>query len=80
MTGTVLCNLFTGGKFAWVAAGSSVVTLVAIAIERHHAVVYPLGNKGKLTKRKLKVCYLLTYSIFPDRFRLFTQTSGIQMV
>ncbi|KAL9957221.1 hypothetical protein ACROYT_G038832 [Oculina patagonica] len=33
----------------------SVVTLVAIAIERYYAVMYPLGNKGKLTKRKLKV-------------------------
>ena len=56
MTGTVLCKLFTGGKLAWVAAGSSVVTLVAIATERYYAVVYPLGNKGTLTKFKLKVC------------------------
>ncbi len=58
MIGTVLCKLVTGGTVAWIGAISSVVTLVAIAIERYYAVVYPLGNKGKLTKGKLKVCYL----------------------
>ena len=57
MAGTVLCKLFTGANVAWTAAGSSIVTMVAIATERYYAVVYPLGNKGKLTKRKLKVCY-----------------------
>ena len=55
--GTVMCKLLTGGAVAWIGAASSVVTLVAIAIERYYAVVYPLGNKGELTKRKLKVCY-----------------------
>ncbi|XP_078367672.1 pyroglutamylated RF-amide peptide receptor-like [Oculina patagonica] len=58
MTGTVLCKLLTGGTVAWIGAASSVVTLVAIAIERYYAVVYPLGNKGKLTERKLKVIVL----------------------
>lgn len=56
IVGTVLCKLVTGGSVAWIGAASSIVTLVAIAIERYYAVVYPLGNKGKLTKRKLKVC------------------------
>ena len=55
LTGTVLCKLLTGGNLAWVAATSSVVTLVAIASERYYAVIYPIGNLGKLTKRKLKV-------------------------
>ena len=54
-TGTVLCKLLTGGNLAWVAGTSSVVTLVAIASERYYAVIYPIGNFGKLTKRKLKV-------------------------
>ena len=31
------------------------ITLVAIAAERYFAVIYPAGNVGKLTKRKLKV-------------------------
>ena len=57
MVGTVLCKLLTGGQVAWIAAASSIVTLVAIAVERYYAVVYPLGNKGQLTERTLKVCY-----------------------
>ena len=53
--GTVLCKLVTGGCLAWIAGTSSVITLVAIAAERYFAVIYPAGNVGKLTKRKLKV-------------------------
>ena len=53
--GTVFCKLVTGGGLAWTAGSSSVVTLVAIAAERYFAVIYPAGNVGKLTKRKLKV-------------------------
>lgn len=55
VTGTVLCTLLTAGNITWIGAASSVVTLTAIAIERYYAVLYPLGNKGKLTNRKLKV-------------------------
>jgi len=55
IAGTVLCKIITGGNLAFIAATCSVVTLVAIAAERYYAVIYPLGNVGKLTKRKLKV-------------------------
>ena len=55
VTGKVLCILLTGGNLAWVGGICSVFTLVFIAAERHYAVIYPLGNKGKLTIRKLKV-------------------------
>ena len=44
-------------KIAWLGAGSSLFTLVAIAMERYYAVIYPLGNKGKLGLRKLKMCH-----------------------
>ena len=57
VTGTILCKVLTGGSLAWIAAASLVVTLSAIAIERYYAVVYPVGNKGKLSERKLKVCH-----------------------
>ena len=57
VTGLVLCKLLTDGTIAWIGGASSIVTLVAIALERYYAVLYPLGNKGKLTKRKLKVWY-----------------------
>jgi len=53
--GTVLCKLVTSGFLAWIAGTSSMVPLLAIAVERYYAVVYPVGNVGKLTKRKLKV-------------------------
>jgi len=53
--GTVLFKLVTSGYFACIAATSSLVTLAAIAAERYYAVVYPICNVGKLTKRKLKV-------------------------
>ena len=56
-SGTVLCKLVTGGYLAWTAATSSVVTLVAIAAERYFAVIYPTGNVGKLTTRKLMVSH-----------------------
>ena len=55
MGGTVLCKLMTGGSLAWIAGTSSVVSLIAIAAERYYAVIYPSGNVGKFTKRKLKV-------------------------
>ena len=64
--GTVLCKLVTGGCLAWMAGTCSVVTLIAIAAERHYTVIYPAGNVGRLTKRKLKVrhflCILIGYS------------------
>ena len=55
--GTVLCKLLSGGSLEWIAGISSVVTLLAIAAERYYAVIYPVGNVGRLTKRKLKVCH-----------------------
>ena len=55
ISGTVLCRVLTGGNLAWVGAASSAVTLVFIATERYYSVTSPVGNKGKLTKQKLKV-------------------------
>ena len=53
--GNVLCKLLTGANIGWIAAVASVFSLAALAIERYYAVVYPHGNKGKLTKNRLKV-------------------------
>lgn len=54
-TGTLFCKLLTGGNFTWTGGAASVFTLVAIAFERYYAVMYPYGNKGKLTYNKLMV-------------------------
>ena len=55
VTGTVLCKFFTTGTVAWVGAASSILTLSVVAIERYYAVVYPLGDKQKITMDSLKV-------------------------
>lgn len=51
--GTVLCKFVSGGSVAWTGSACSIVTFVAIAIERYYAVMYP--HKWNLTKRKLQV-------------------------
>ena len=53
--GPSLCKFVTDGNVAWIGSGSSFVTLLAIAIERYYAIIYPFSNKGTLTQRKLKV-------------------------
>ena len=57
VTGTVLCTIITGGNLAWIGGHASMATLLVIAVERYLAVIHPHGNKGKLTFRRLKVCY-----------------------
>ena len=49
---------------AWVASCASVFTLVSIATERYYSIMYPLGNKGKLTDCKLKVCLFNFLKLF----------------
>ena len=77
MIGTVLCKLLTDANVANVGAGSSIVTMVAIAVERYYAVMYPFGNKGELTQRKLKVCNWLTMWKLP--FLSFHSCSGFEL-
>ncbi|XP_078345964.1 pyroglutamylated RF-amide peptide receptor-like isoform X2 [Oculina patagonica] len=52
--GQVVCKVVVGGSVAWIGGVSSIFTLLVIAIERYYAVMYPHGNKRKLTTRKLK--------------------------
>ena len=61
LAGTLLCTTLTGRNLGWLGGRASMITLLVIAIERYFAVVHPLGNKGKLTNRKLKVCNIQLY-------------------
>lgn len=56
IAGKILCQVRTE-TVAWIAAYSSIFSLLVIAFERYYAVTYPYEHKGKLTKRKLKVCH-----------------------
>ena len=57
IAGTILCAVVTGGGLAWTGAEASIFTLLVVAFERYFAVVHPYGNRGKLTFRKVKVCF-----------------------
>ena len=61
VAGNVLCRLLTGGNFAWIGAGTSVFTLVAVATERYFAALHPFDKTGKLSARRIKVCLSLLY-------------------
>ncbi|XP_067044320.1 QRFP-like peptide receptor [Acropora muricata] len=52
LSGAILCK---SHSFTWVGGAASVFTLLAIAFERYYAVIFPHGNKGKLTFKKLKI-------------------------
>ena len=64
VTGTVLCKFFATGTMAWVGAASSILTLAVVAVERYYAVVYPLGDKRKITIDNLKVSYIVSLKYF----------------
>ncbi|XP_078372989.1 QRFP-like peptide receptor [Oculina patagonica] len=79
--GSKLCTLVTAGNVAWLGAASSSVTLVAIAVERYFTVMCPLGSKGKLTKRKVKVilscCWIFSVALNMPLFLVSTFDESI---
>ncbi|XP_022780091.1 neuropeptide FF receptor 1-like [Stylophora pistillata] len=60
-TGDLLCKLITGGVPGWVGAVTSVFSLVAIAIERYFAVMYPHSQRGKLTMTKIVIFVVVSW-------------------
>ena len=60
--GRYLCMLVIGGDLAWVGAAESVLCLVYIAVERYFAIVRPLHQRGRFTKKRLKVFIVLGWS------------------
>lgn len=51
--GDYLCKFITGGNFIWIGGSVSAFSLVAVAVERYFAVVYPLDKRWRLTNRRL---------------------------
>ena len=62
-SGGILCKMFSGGNLGWVGALASVFSLVAIAIERYGAVLYPHSQKGKLTKTKIVILVIICWTL-----------------
>ena len=60
--GRYLCMFLIDGDLAWVSAAESVLCLVYIAVERYFAIVRPLRQRGRFTKRRLKVFIVLGWS------------------
>lgn len=50
----VVCSLLTSGAFMWTGILASVLFLVLIAVERFHAVLYPLHHHTGMVATRLK--------------------------
>ena len=51
--GDYLCKFITGGTFIWIGGSASVFSLIAVAAERYIVVIFPLGDRPRLTTRRL---------------------------
>ena len=60
--GRYLCMFVIDGDLAWVGAAESVLCLVYIAFERYFAIVRPLHQRGRFTKKRLKVFIVFGWS------------------
>ncbi|XP_078347266.1 QRFP-like peptide receptor [Oculina patagonica] len=61
-TGLYLCKFFTDGTIAWVGGAVSILCLVYISVERYFAIIHPLRQRGRFTRRRLKVFIVLGWS------------------
>ena len=70
-TGRFLCTVVIGGTLGWIGAAESILCLVYIAVERYCAIIHPLRQRGRFTRRRLKIfvvvgwIFALLFS-FPD--------------
>ncbi|XP_078348450.1 QRFP-like peptide receptor [Oculina patagonica] len=69
--GRYLCTFVTDGNMAWVGGAVSILCLVYITVERYFAIIHPLRQRGRFTKRRLKVFVVLGWS-----FAILMQTHG----
>ena len=74
-TGRFLCTVITGGALGWIGAAESSLCLVYISVERYCAIIHPLRQRGRFTRRRLKIFVLVgwTFAILvsiPDFLRV----------
>ena len=60
-TGRFLCTFVTGGPTAWIGGAVSVLCLMYISVERYCAIIHPLRQRGRLTRRRLKVFVIFAW-------------------
>ena len=60
--GQYLCKFVTNGAIAWVGSAVSILCLVYIAVERYFAIIHPLHQRGRFTRRRLKVFIALVWT------------------
>ena len=60
--GRYLCMFVIGGDLAWIGAAESILCLVYIAVERYFAILRPLRQRGRFTRRRLRVFIVLGWS------------------
>ena len=58
--GDYLCKFITGGNLSWIGGVVSAITLVAIAIERYYAVMYP-HRQSKFTGKVLIITLVMSW-------------------
>ncbi|EDO31916.1 predicted protein, partial [Nematostella vectensis] len=51
IAGDYVCKFVTGKLLSWVGSVASVFTMTAVGFERFYAIVHPLSNRGRITKR-----------------------------
>ena len=60
--GQYLCIFATKGIIAWIGGAVSILCLVYIAVERYFGIVHPLRQRGRFTRRRLKIFVVTGWS------------------
>jgi len=80
-TGRLLCTIVAGGGLGWIGAAESILCLVYIAVERYFAIIHPLRQRGRFTRRRLKIFIVIGWIVaflfsIPDFLRAKNYHSG----